>query len=522
VLVARRTPDHYNSIGELLAGEEVPVIAYRDVDRERPAADDAVENTGCRARRGGSGAPMLIIGALVCAGVLAAGPQGALAATVQGGRDTLVFSAQPGEANTVTVQIPEWAQDPDSLPTWIISDPGAPLMAAGSCSVMDAHTAACTGHELSMKLGDMDDALLITQGPGERDPIAPVLVWGNGGDDRLIGAELVAEFWLYGGPGNDVLDSRSQRPPDEIRQARGSLEGGQGDDQLIGTKGNDSLNPGSGADHVDGGAGRDSLNASGDRSHGAYSADVYIGGDGRDRISYGGRSTPVFVDLADDQPDGASGEGDRLTGIEDVDGGREDDVLAGDDGPNSLAGSYGRDQLIGRAGNDRLDTVGLIPPGPAGEDGEERVSCGPGEDRAILDDDVSARDFLTPDCEQISDVSGPIVSIFPTSRGTSLRYQVRCPRSTGVTIPGIPYRPPPCSGEIRATRPDSPARLLAYGSFPAGKRTNRHLTARLTRLGRPLTRRDRGVKAVMTLRLTIQDAEGPHTETIAWTTRLRR
>jgi glyoxylase-like metal-dependent hydrolase (beta-lactamase superfamily II) len=41
VLVTHPHPDHYNTIGELLAGEEVPVIAHRDVDREIRAKDDA-------------------------------------------------------------------------------------------------------------------------------------------------------------------------------------------------------------------------------------------------------------------------------------------------------------------------------------------------------------------------------------------------------------------------------------------------------------------------------------------------
>jgi glyoxylase-like metal-dependent hydrolase (beta-lactamase superfamily II) len=41
VLVTHPHPDHYNTITDLLAGEEVPVIAHRDVDREIRASDDA-------------------------------------------------------------------------------------------------------------------------------------------------------------------------------------------------------------------------------------------------------------------------------------------------------------------------------------------------------------------------------------------------------------------------------------------------------------------------------------------------
>jgi glyoxylase-like metal-dependent hydrolase (beta-lactamase superfamily II) len=40
-LVTHPHPDHYNTITELLAGEDVPVIAHRDVDREIRASDDA-------------------------------------------------------------------------------------------------------------------------------------------------------------------------------------------------------------------------------------------------------------------------------------------------------------------------------------------------------------------------------------------------------------------------------------------------------------------------------------------------
>ena len=41
VLVTHPHPDHYNTITELLASEDVPVIAHRDVDREIRAGDDA-------------------------------------------------------------------------------------------------------------------------------------------------------------------------------------------------------------------------------------------------------------------------------------------------------------------------------------------------------------------------------------------------------------------------------------------------------------------------------------------------
>jgi hypothetical protein len=501
-------------------------------------------------RRGRSGAPLLIVGALVCAGALAAGPRGASAATLEVRYGEMRFSAQPGEANSVTVHIPD--APPRSDPTGariIITDAGAPLTPGdGSCFLIDAHTAACTGdpseelyHDLatlSLRLGDMDDAVLITQGRGEPALWGGLSVKGDQGNDRLISAAF--DSWLYGGPGNDVLDSSSQRPPDDPSVYTSRLWGEQGDDRLIGSSGDDVLGPDSGADYADGGAGDDYFWANSDRSHGAFGADVHLGGDGEDTIDYASRSRPLFVDLADDQPDGASGEDDRLTGIDNVTGGRGDDVLAGDDGPNRLVGSNGRDRLIGRAGDDQLDTGSnsqysccrkYVPPRSVDEYGEELASCGPGEDRMFSG--VTARDFLTLDCEQIGNdlFSDGLISIAATSRRTRLRYRVRCPpHRDGTITPVIPvteeYDPQPpgrCSGEIRATRPRNPARLLAQGSFPAGKWTNRDLTARLTRLGQRLIRRDRGVKAVVTLRLSFpsQDAV-PRSQTVAWTTRLRR
>jgi glyoxylase-like metal-dependent hydrolase (beta-lactamase superfamily II) len=41
VFVTHPHPDHHNAIAELLAGEDVPVVAHRDVDREMRADDEA-------------------------------------------------------------------------------------------------------------------------------------------------------------------------------------------------------------------------------------------------------------------------------------------------------------------------------------------------------------------------------------------------------------------------------------------------------------------------------------------------
>ena len=61
----------------------------------------------------------------------------------------------------------------------------------------------------------------------------------------------------------------------------------------------------------------------------------------------------------------------RLSSIEDLWGSVRDDVLLGDDGPNSIRGDYDRDVLRGRGGDDVL----------FGGSKEDEVYGGPGRDR---------------------------------------------------------------------------------------------------------------------------------------------
>jgi hypothetical protein len=60
-----------------------------------------------------------------------------------------------------------------------------------------------------------------------------------------------------------------------------------------------------------------------------------------DELSYAGRAAAVAVDLAEPGPDRAPGEGDPVTGIESVTGGRGDDRLPGDGGANRLTRGAG-------------------------------------------------------------------------------------------------------------------------------------------------------------------------------------
>jgi Ca2+-binding RTX toxin-like protein len=127
----------------------------------------------------------------------------------------------------------------------------------------------------------------------------------------------------------------------------------------------------------------------------------------------------VLVDLRDRLPEGRAGEGDRVTGVEDVEGGGGDDVLRGDGRANRLIGGPGSDRVEGRAGDDVLvgafdDPEILTAAGPdadrlRGGAGDDRLgagpqqrtdlACGAGRDLARLG--RGGRHVVRRDCERV-------------------------------------------------------------------------------------------------------------------------
>ena len=87
---------------------------------------------------------------------------------------------------------------------------------------------------------------------------------------------------------------------------------------------------------------------------GGLGNDLMIGGAGIDTLSYAGAASAVNVNLAIVfTPHDTGGAGmDRIHGFENLTGSDFDDVLAGDLGDNVLFGGAGNDRLNGQAGND--------------------------------------------------------------------------------------------------------------------------------------------------------------------------
>jgi hypothetical protein len=427
--------------------------------------------------------------ALVATLLFSAAP--AAASTVRldpgGGEDasTVTYTAAPGEANKVSVSV-------DGAKA-TIDDPGASsITVQQGCTSVTPKRATC----------DLQSSTDFIQ-------------------------EIVADL----GDGNDTFDLTAG-----TKFVGSVVKGGPGNDTLNGGPYSDNLNGGGGIDTLHGGDGQDYL-VDGDVT-GAADGDVLDGGPGPfDLVSYSERTAPVTVDLAGG-PAGEAGEGDTISGIENVNGGKAGDTLRGDEGANSLSGAEGDDTLEGRGGDDQLfsgpgnDT--LI--GGAGVDDNEaeagddlirldnppgvhdrNLFCGDGNDRV---EGLTAAPSVGLDCE-ITDLGFGIV------RST-------LPRRVTTTYVAVSI---PCPAAFRDAQNVCAGKLQvepkgAYGKSTSSRYKNRYgatqfrfktasgkITVKLNAAGRKQLRKD-FFKLQFTLRLTEQATAA--IRQIEWTQNLSR
>ncbi|MEH3123700.1 MAG: M10 family metallopeptidase C-terminal domain-containing protein [Sphingomonas phyllosphaerae] len=126
-----------------------------------------------------------------------------------------------------------------------------------------------------------------------------------------------------------------------------AVEGGRGDDMLIGDEGNNTLGGREGADMLVGGGGADTL-------EGGFGDDIIDGGEGNDTAVFSA-AVDHYVDLARfDEYD--TGEGtDWLINIENLRGGAGNDSFFGNAGNNIFYDAGGDDLYVGRGGSDTVD-----------------------------------------------------------------------------------------------------------------------------------------------------------------------
>jgi hypothetical protein len=346
-------------------------------------------------------------------------PAGAVAVDVAIGpgpaATTLFVTAAPGERNSLTI-----ARDASGF---TVDEKGAATMTPGAgCGPGPGpNTATCPGagvSQLSISLGDGDDNVTVAaptnavilggagndslQGGGGQD-----VVQGQDGADNVAGGS--GDDTEIGGPGDDLLDPGPGGSGD-----RDMIEGDQGTDavsygartapiatskdgvandgqanegdnigsdveRITGGAANDTVGGGAGADILEGGPGDDTIS-------GGPGADTIDGGPGRDAVAY---TTRADVTVRLDMSVGSStlaGDTDHIAQIEDVVGGDQRDTVTGSPDANALEGGGGEDYIDGRRGVDRID-AGASADVVVARDGarDEPVSCGPGQDLAIVD-----------------------------------------------------------------------------------------------------------------------------------------
>lgn len=185
---------------------------------------------------------------------------------------------------------------------------------------------------------------------GDTDSNNNDVIYGLGGGDVLSG--LVANDQLYGGDGSDLLYGGNNND---------SLFGEEGNDRLYGGIDDDQLFGGNGTDRLEGDSGRDTL-------VGGAGADTLVGGVGSDTADYSASTAAVNVNINDAAAEtGGDAAGDVLSGIENLVGSANNDVLVGNNVGNILYGGAGTDTLTGNSGSDLI----------YGGDGNDVINAGP-------------------------------------------------------------------------------------------------------------------------------------------------
>lgn len=239
-----------------------------------------------------------------------------------------------------------------TLPSASAAGSDVTFITGGAADLSDAHWTPIVLHEIARALGlpelsptatfaDLDIAALqAVYGPAYDGPswddvhtlsaLTPNFIWDGSGPSTLSAAGLSQPVTLHIEPGHwDFIGSQGEliTSPGQVTVNPGTwilgLEGGSGDDVLVGWVYWETLVGNDGNDSIEGAGGYDTL-------QGQAGNDTLDGGTGSDEL--------------------AGGAGD-----DSLRGGQQDDHLTGGIGNDRLEGGEGRDRLDGGAGHDRID-----------------------------------------------------------------------------------------------------------------------------------------------------------------------
>ena len=198
--------------------------------------------------------------------------------------------------------------------------------------------------------------------------VTSIEIDGSKGNDWItIDGSVSVDAFINGGAGND------------------RVIGGGGNDTILGDKGNDRLRGGGGNDTISAGGGNDHVwgDDGDDIAHGDGGNDHLFGGAGLDQLFGDAGHDALAGEADDDQLFGGAGH-DRLRG------GAGNDELFGEGGKDQLYGELGDDLLVGGGDNDKLwggDGNDVIK----GDAGADHLNGGPGDD--LLDGDSGKNHF---------------------------------------------------------------------------------------------------------------------------------
>lgn len=158
---------------------------------------------------------------------------------------------------------------------------------------------------------------------------------GLGADQITVGADVTVGVTVNGGKGDDTITvlANAASAANVLNGGLGNdtIVGGAGVDVIVGVNGNDNLQGGAGADFLIGGNGNDTID-------GGAGIDLIVGGNGQDVIDGGADLDIIF----------------GLNGKDILRGGLGDDLIFGGNGADQLIGEAGNDKLFGGNGPDRL------------------------------------------------------------------------------------------------------------------------------------------------------------------------
>lgn len=405
----------------------------------------------------------------------------------QGQARVLIFQAERGERNDVTVRFPRGAA--------VVTDV-VPVEAGPGCEQVASTEIRCAfsefsafeeayhrnaGRQVSLALGDRDDqawggaghgaGVLFDGGDGDDSlrAIGPGTYRGGFGDDRMVGRNGEEEFDEgTQRNGSDTMIARLEYPTIDYggrsRGVEASFDGRRNDgepgerDLLISTEPDRRFGA-----CVIGGEGPDVL-------RGDMRANTLIGGGGRDRLSGAGGDDALHVGRTDCSFAEGVGRADRSSDA--AVGGRGNDLVIGNAGRNILVGGAGRDTLLGRGGADRL----LLR-----DDSRDEAGCGDGRDRAVLDVGDFSRARRLDRCEAVERNGAALAVVlggYPENSDPGLAVAFRGSATLDMGCPGDARAI--CVGRIELRRA---GRVIAAGRVRISRGRKRAVRLRVTRHG---------------------------------------